>query len=68
VLIFSDSHQDTGSAVLNVLQLLDVLARNPGLKEMKAWTCFSASGKVKVGRSLEMLQRWWNEVLYRCLI
>ena len=30
VLIFSDSHQDPGSAVLNILQLLDVLARNPG--------------------------------------
>ena len=30
VLIFSDSPQDPGSAVLNVLQLLDALARNPG--------------------------------------
>ena len=30
MLKFSDSHQDPGSAVLNVLKPLDVLVRNPG--------------------------------------
>jgi len=29
VLIFPDSHHDPGSAVLNVLQFLDVLASDP---------------------------------------
>jgi len=32
VLIFSDSHQDPGNAVLNVLQFLDVLASDPIVK------------------------------------
>lgn len=30
MLILSDSHQDPGSAVMDVFQLLDVLARDPG--------------------------------------
>jgi len=53
VLIFQDFHQHPGSAVLNVLQFLDVLASDPseegyqssGLEE----TSFSASNRVKVG-------------------
>lgn len=29
VVIYTDSHQDSGSAVLDIQQLLQVLARNP---------------------------------------
>lgn len=35
VFAFSDSRQDTGSTVLDVLQLLDVLARNPEKDSVK---------------------------------
>ena len=35
---------------------------------MKAWTSFSASGRVSVERSFEMFLRWKNDVLQSCLM
>ena len=48
VLVFSDSHQDPGSAVLNVLQLLDVLARNPGEESVAVVQSRGDEGKDKL--------------------
>ena len=38
------------------------------LEEIKAWTSFSASDRVREGRSLEMFLRLKKEFLHRCLM
>lgn len=67
------SYQDPGFAVFNVLQFLDVLASDPSNKmtvvQMRSlWRTFSASYRVKVGRSLEMIKGGFAQVFYMATI
>lgn len=65
MLIYVYPHQDPGSTVLNVLELLEAPTREPDEEYSLACTRFSESQMEREGRSLAMFPRWRNAILER---
>lgn len=63
-------------AVVFLCKFLKIFTRNPNIRGVtviklggdETWMSFSTAAKVREGQSLEIIQRWKNQVLNRCLM